>query len=102
MARFPLFLGMALATYFTRYSMIAVLGRELPSQVRRWLRYVPPAVLAALVAPAALTSQGDLEIGLPAWATLVGIVFAWRTRSILWTISGGMMAFWFMRLFGLE
>jgi len=42
-----IFVGMALATFFTRYTMIATLGREMPSLLRRWLRYVPPAVLAA-------------------------------------------------------
>jgi hypothetical protein len=29
---------MALATYFTRYAMIAALGREAPLLLRRWLR----------------------------------------------------------------
>jgi branched-subunit amino acid transport protein len=95
-----IFFGMALVTYFTRYTMIAALGREMPALVRRWLRYVPPAVLAALVVPAALAPEGRLEIGLPAWAVLAGAVFAWRTRSVLWTILGGMAAFWLLRLLG--
>jgi branched-subunit amino acid transport protein len=95
-----IFFGMALVTYFTRYTMIAALGREMPMLARRWLRYVPPAVLAALVVPAALAPEGRLEIGLPAWAVLAGAVFAWRTRSVLWTILGGMAAFWLLRLLG--
>jgi branched-subunit amino acid transport protein len=95
-----IFFGMALATYFTRYSMIAALGRELPRPLRRWLRHVPPAVLAALIAPAALAPQGRLEVGLPLWATLVGVLVAWRTRSTLWTILGGMVAFWLLRMLG--
>jgi branched-subunit amino acid transport protein len=95
-----IFFGMALVTYFTRYTMIAALGRELPMLARRWLRYVPPAVLAALVVPAALAPEGRLEVGLPAWAVLAGAVVAWRTRSVLWTILGGMAAFWLLRLLG--
>jgi branched-subunit amino acid transport protein len=95
-----IFFGMALVTYFTRYTMIAALGREMPALVRRWLRYVPPAVLAALVVPAALAPQRRLEIGLPAWAVLAGAVVAWRTRSVLWTILGGMAVFWLLRLLG--
>jgi branched-subunit amino acid transport protein len=95
-----IFFGMALVTYFTRYTMIAALGREMPALVQRWLRYVPAAVLAALVVPAALAPQGRLEIGLPAWAVLAGAVVAWRTRSVLWTILGGMAAFWLLRLLG--
>jgi branched-subunit amino acid transport protein len=95
-----IFAGMAVVTYFTRYAMIAALGREMPAWLRRWLRYVPPAVLAALVAPAALAPQGRVEIGPPAWAVLAGAVVAWRTRSVLWTILGGMAAFWLLRLLG--
>ncbi len=100
MEKLLIFFGMGLATYFTRYSMIAALGRELPPLLRRWLRYVPPAVLAALVAPAALAPQGRLEIGLPLWATLVGVIVAWRTHNTLWTIVGGMAAFWLLRMLG--
>jgi branched-subunit amino acid transport protein len=96
-----IFAGMALVTYFTRYAMIAALGREMPATLHRWLRYVPPAVLAALVAPAALAPRGRLEFGLPAWAVLAGAVVAWRTRSVLWTIVGGMAAFWIFRALGL-
>jgi branched-subunit amino acid transport protein len=100
MAKLPVFLGMALVTYLTRYSMIAALGGELPPLLRRWLRYVPPAVLAALVAPAALAPEGGLEVGLPAWSTLLSVVVAWRTRSVLWTILAGMAVFWALRLLG--
>ena len=94
------FAGMALATYFTRYAMIAALGRDLPSLLRRWLRYVPPAVLAALVAPAALASEGRLILDLRIGVMVVGILVAWRTRNPLWTVVGGMAAFYLLRLLG--
>jgi branched-subunit amino acid transport protein len=96
-----IFLGMAVATFFTRYVMIAALGREVPPLLQRWLRYVPPAVLSALIVPAALAPQGHVELGLPAWSVLVGAIVAWRTRSVLWTIVGGMAAFWLFRVLGL-
>lgn len=95
-----IFAGMATVTYFTRYTMIAALGREISPLLRRWLRYVPPAVLAALVVPAALAPQGRLEFGTHAWAVLVGVVFAWLTRSAIWTIVGGMAVFWLLRMLG--
>ena len=100
MEKLVIFAGMALVTYFTRYAMIAALGREVPPLLRRWLRYVPPAVLAALVVPAALAPRGKLEIGLQAWAVVVGAIVAWRTRSVLWTILGGLATFWLLRLLG--
>ena len=97
MEKFLIFAAMALATYFTRYTMIAALGREMSPLLRRWLRHVPVAVLAALVAPAALAPQGRLEIGLHAWAVLAGAAVAWRTRNVLWTILSGVAAFWLLR-----
>ena len=100
MEKLVIFAGMALVTYFTRYAMIAALGREVDPLLRRWLRYLPPAVLAALVVPAALAPQGNLEIGLRAWAVVVGAVIAWRTRSVLWTILGGLATFWLLRVLG--
>jgi len=95
------FLGMGLVTFFTRYAMIAALGGDLPSVVQRWLRYVPVAVLAALVAPPALAPTGRLEWGPRGWAALVGALVAWRTRSVWWTIVGGLAAFWLLRWLGL-
>jgi len=110
-----IFAGMALATFVTRYTMIAVLGRPDPARpfggdeesggvqpglLRRWLRYVPAAVLAALVVPAALAPRGELDLGLPALAVLIGAVVAWRTRNVLWTIAAGMTLFWLFRALG--
>ncbi len=101
MAKSLIFAGMALATFLTRFTMIAVLGhRVLPPPLRRWLRYVPPAVLSALVVPAALAPQGRVEVGLPAWSVLAGAIVAWRTRNVLWTIVSGMAAFWLLRVLG--
>jgi branched-subunit amino acid transport protein len=101
MAKLLIFGGMALVTYFTRVTMVAALGREMPPLLRRWLHYVPPAILAALIVPAVMAPQGQLEVGLPTLAALVGAVAAWRTRSVWWTIVAGMAAFWVMRAFGL-
>ena len=95
-----IFAGMALVTYFTRSAMIFALGAGVPALFRRWLRYVPPAVLAVLVVPAALAPEGRLAFGPHAWAVLVGAVCAWRTRNVLWTIVGGMAAFWFLKTLG--
>jgi branched-subunit amino acid transport protein len=107
MSKILIFLGMSLATYFTRYSMIAALGgkgsRETSKRallLERWLRYLPPAILAALVVPEVLAPHGRLEIGLALWATLIGGIVAWRTRNALWTVLVGMVAYWLLRLLG--
>ncbi|MBM4430312.1 MAG: AzlD domain-containing protein [Chloroflexi bacterium] len=100
MRNWLIFLGMGLVTFLTRYTMIALLGRDLPPLLQRWLRYVPAAVLAALVAPAALAPHGRVQLGAEAWAVAAGALVAWRTRSVLWTIVGGLAAFWLLRILG--
>jgi branched-subunit amino acid transport protein len=100
--------GMALVTYATRYTMIAALGRgasllddaQDPSLLRRWLRYMPPTVLATLIVPPVLAPQGRIELGIPLWVTVVGAVVAWRTRSAFWTVLSGMTGFWVLRILG--
>jgi len=95
------FLGMGAVTYFTRYAMLAAMDRELPLPVRRWLVYVPAAVLAALVAPAGFAPGGRIEFGPSTVAMIAGAIVAWRTRSVFWTIAGGLAAYWLLRLAGL-
>lgn len=104
-----IFLGMALVTFVTRFAGIAALSRQVrgsdeagvSSLLRRWLYYVPAAVLAALVVPAVLVPQGVFELGLPAVAMLVGAIIAWRTRNVLMTILSGMAVYWLLKDVGL-
>ena len=97
MGKLLIFAGMAAVTYLTRYSMIALLDRELPRWLGRWLRHVPVAVLAALITPAALAPEGRLELGQHLWAVGIGALVAWRTRSVWMTILSGMVAFWVLQ-----
>jgi branched-subunit amino acid transport protein len=92
--------GMALATFFTRYAMIALVGREPSALLRRWLRYVPAALLAALIAPAALTSPAEANV-YGRWVALgVGALLAWHTRQVLPTLVGGLVMFWILWVLG--
>jgi len=86
--------GMALVTFFTRYAMIALVGREPSALFRRWLRYVPAALLAALIAPAALASPAAANVHVRWIALGVGALLAWRTRQVLPTLVGGLVTFW--------
>jgi branched-subunit amino acid transport protein len=101
MENFLIFVGMAVVTYFTRVAMIAIMGREVPPLLQRWLRYIPAAVLAALVAPAALAPNGHIEINFSIGAILVGAIVAWCTRNVFLTILAGMATYWILRLSGL-
>jgi branched chain amino acid efflux pump len=92
-----LILGMALVTFGVRYPALALAGRiPLPEMVVRALRYVPVAVLTAIVVPEVLFRDGTLVIG-PHNAQLVaGIataLIAWRSKNLLLTIALGMAIF---------
>ena len=92
-----LIVGMALVTFIVRYPMIALVGRiPLPETLIRALRYVPVAVLTAIIVPTVLMPQGELDVSLSN-AYLYGAVaaglIAWRTRNLLLTIALGMIVF---------
>jgi branched-subunit amino acid transport protein len=87
-------LGGAL-TFGMRISFIYLFGRfEIPVVMQRALRFVPPAVLSAIIAPALFMPDNTLDVSLGNTHLLAGIVailVAWRTKSTLWTILAGMV-----------
>jgi branched-subunit amino acid transport protein len=86
--------AMALVTYLPRLLPALLLrGRQLPAFVTAWLKYVPVAVLAALLLPSLLVSGGSLNLAWNnyyLWAALPAIFTAWKTRSLFATVLVGM------------
>ena len=95
-------IGMGIVTYAIRLSLIALLGRfDVPPIVQRALRFVPPAVLSAIIFPELLRPAGALDISLDNVRLLAGTlaaVVAWRTKNVLLTIGVGMAALWILQL----
>ena len=90
-------LGMVAVTYGIRLSFL-VFGHGLafPAWLERALRYVPAAVLTALIVPMALAPQGSIDVSLhnaylP--GTLAAIVVALWTRQTLAAILGGFVVY---------
>lgn len=86
--------GMAAVTFGIRYPVMVLVGKvPLPDSVFRALRYVPPAVLTAIIVPSVLMPKGTVDVS-PANAYLVaGIasaLVAWRSKNLLLTIIVGM------------
>ncbi|UCV22888.1 AzlD domain-containing protein [Ferribacterium limneticum] len=87
-----------LVTFLIRLSFIAF-GHHLPDDPRisAVLRYVPPAILGALIAPEIFMVGGSLS-STPdnprLWAALVALLVARLTRNVLATIAAGMVALW--------
>ena len=85
-----LVLGMAAVTFGVRYPVLVLVGKiPLPESIIRALRYVPPAVLTAIIVPAVLMPAGTVDFSLTNAYQVAGIVaavVAWRTKSLLLTI----------------
>jgi branched-subunit amino acid transport protein len=96
--------GAGAVTFAMRLSFIALLGRiQIPPPLRHALRFVPAAVLTAVVIPLLFYENGALEVSLGNERLLAGTVaavIAWRTRSVLFTLGGGMAMLWTLQAIG--
>lgn len=92
-----LIFGMFLVTYLARYPLLVIVGRvQLPPRVFQALRFVPVAVLTAIIVPSMFLKDGNLAISLNnayLVAGIVSVIIAWRWKSLLPTIGGGMLVF---------
>jgi branched-subunit amino acid transport protein len=97
-------LGMMLVTYLPRVLPVWYLaGRQLPRAVEVWLRYVPPAVLAAMLLPGLLMPDGTLQINftnLFLLAAVPAFIIAWKTRNLFAPVLTGMALVALARLLG--
>ncbi len=88
-------IGMLAVTYLPRLLPLWFFtSRRLPPVVISWLRYVPVAVLAAMLLPSLVIAEGQLyiEVGnLYLWAALPTFVIAWKTKSLFGSVIVGML-----------
>ncbi|PWH16503.1 MAG: branched-chain amino acid ABC transporter permease [Anaerolineae bacterium] len=97
-----LMVAVGLLTFLTRLSFIVLLERlRLPAAFQRALRFVPIAVLSAIIAPevgymnkALLLSPQNARLLAALLATLV----AYYTKNVVWTIAVGMAALWVLMM----
>ncbi|HEU4964455.1 MAG TPA: AzlD domain-containing protein [Bacilli bacterium] len=96
---------MALVTLIPRLLPVWVLaGRTLPPLVITWLRYVPVAVLAAMLAPVLVLVEDGQRLDLSwsnlyFWISVPTFLVAWKTRSLFLTVITGMGGIALVRLF---
>jgi branched-subunit amino acid transport protein len=96
-------IGMMLVTYIPRLLPLWLLSsRNLPAYVERWLYYIPPSVLAALLLPSLLTHNNRID---PAanqiylLAAIPAFLVVWRTRSMFGAVITGMIVVAGLRYF---
>jgi branched-subunit amino acid transport protein len=89
--------GMAAVTFLVRWPVLALVSRiTLPQVVLDGMKFIPPAVLAAIIAPAMLMPAGTIDLSLSNAYLVAGLaagLIAWRTRNLLATIVLGMALF---------
>lgn len=85
-----------LLTFAIRLSFILLLERvRMPEWFRRGLRFVPVAVLSAIILPELVSPNGSLFLS---WrnpqllAGMAAILVAWKTKNVILTILAGMAA----------
>lgn len=95
-----LFLAIGLGTFLLRFLFIYLFGKiAMPDWLRRALRFVPAAALAALVFPALTHPAGHLDLSMQNFRLLAGLggaIIAWKTRNVLLTILIGMAILWIL------
>ena len=101
MSTWLIIVGVALVTFLLRASFIVFADpQRFPHAFRQALTFVPPAVLAAIVAPGLLMPAGvfDATLSNPRWiAGLVAIAVAARVRHPLAPIAAGLPLLWLLQ-----
>jgi branched-subunit amino acid transport protein len=104
MTTWLIILAVSLATFLLRASFIIFADpHRFPHAFRQALTFVPPAVLAAIVAPGLLLRDGMLDFSLAnerLFAGLAAIVATIFVRNAMAAIAAGMSTLWLLQWLG--
>jgi len=93
--------GSTLVTFLPRVLPLMILSKmQLPEWGIRWLKHVPVAVMAALLAQSLLLSDGHFSITANAFNLLAAIpafVVAILTKSLMGTVVAGLVTMMLLR-----
>jgi branched-subunit amino acid transport protein len=96
--------AVGLLNYLSRLSFIAVFARRsMPPILARALKYVPAAMLTALILPMIVAGPATtpaMVVSPRVVAAVIAGAVAFFTRSSLWTLLMGMAALWLLQALG--
>lgn len=102
MNEFWLILGMFVITFGIRFIMFAFAGKiTFPIWIQQSLRFVPPAVLTAIIVPSVVMHSGEIDFSFNnvyLLAAIISVVISLVTKSLLKTIFFGMLVFLLLKL----
>ena len=89
-------------TFGTRFIMLSgIVGKKLPAWLIKALKFVPIAVLTAIIVPAVLFDPANQNIVVTnnprLFAALVAIAVALVTRQVISTIGAGLATLWILQ-----
>ena len=100
MSNWALIIYCGLITYLTRFSMIALIKKEMfNDRIREILSYVPSSIFPAIIFPAIfLDNSGVIQIedNPKIIAAIIATVIGIFSRSIIATIFSGLASYWFI------
>jgi len=100
MSNLALIIYCGLITFLTRFSMIAILKKEMfNDRIREVLSYVPSAIFPAIIFPAIFfDNSGSIEIenNPKILAAIIAMAVGIFTRNIIATIFSGLASYWFI------
>ena len=100
MSNWLLIIYCGLITFLTRFSMIALLKREMfNDRIREILSFVPSAIFPAIIFPAVfLDNSGDfqLENNPKIMAAIIAMLIGIISQNIIATIISGLASYWFL------
>ena len=100
MSDWALIVYCGLITFLTRFSMIAILKKEMfNNEIREVLSYVPSAIFPAIIFPAIfldINGSIHLEDNPKILAAIIAMGVGIFSKSILATIFSGLASYWFL------
>ena len=100
MSDWALIFSCGIITFLTRFSMIALLKKEMfNDRARQVLSYVPTAIFPAIIFPAIFlddTGLIQIEDNPKILAAVIAMIIGIMTKNILATIFSGLASYWFL------
>ncbi len=100
MSNLALIIYCGIITFLTRFSMVALLKKEMfNDRIREVLSYVPSAIFPAIIFPAIfLDNSGSLHLidNPKIFAAIIAMAVGIFSRSIIATIFSGLASYWFI------
>ena len=100
MSDWALIISCGIITILTRFSMIALLKKEMfNDRARQVLSYVPTAIFPAIIFPAIFlddTGLIQIEDNPKILAAVIAMIIGIMTKNILATIFSGLASYWFL------